>query len=179
MNTLRLSYLGVLTALAVALNAMESFVPSPLPWVRLGLANLLTIVAIFTCGWKEGYLVTVLRVVIGALLFGGFLGPAFLLSLGGGVAGTTVMVLMAPGAWRFYTPLAVSAAGAFAHGLAQVLILRAVLVGTPEVFYLLPWVLVPALLSGILTGLLAAYILMKKGRYLEILGGGGWREAGR
>ena len=177
MKTLKLSYLGVLIALAVSLNVLESLIPTPLPWVRLGLANLLALIAIVTCGWREGYVVTFLRVVIGGLLLGGFLSPAFLLSLAGGVAGTTVMVLMAPGAWRFYSPLAVSVAGAFAHGLTQVLVLRVVLVRTAEVFYLLPWVLVPAVLSGIVTGLLANFILLKKGRYLEILGDkGAWRE---
>ncbi len=173
MRVLKLSYLGVLIALAVSLNLLESFLPSPLPWVRIGLANLLTLIAILTCGWREGYLVTLFRVLIASLLFGGFLSPSFILSIGGGIAATTVMVLMAPGAWRLYSPLAMSVAGAFTHGFTQILVLRVVLVRTDEVFFLLPWVLVPAILSGIVTGLLANFILLKKGYHFEILGGKG------
>lgn len=178
MKTIKLSSLAVLVSLAVALNALESLVPSPLPWVRLGLANLLTLLAILTWGWKEGYTVTILRVLISALLFGGFLGPSFLLSLGGGIAATTAMIVMAPGTWRMFSPIAVSVAGAFTHGLAQILILRGILVRTDEVFYLLPWVLIPALLSGVLTGMAAAFILLRRGYVFQVLGGRG-TPAGR
>lgn len=170
MNVRKTAYLGVLVALAVALNVLESFIPSPFPWVRLGLANLLALLAIFTCGWREGFTVTVLRVLVASLLLGGFLSPSFLLSMGGGLTGTAVMSLLAPGAWRYYSPLAVSVAGAFGHSFAQIMILRLVLVRTWEVLYLLPWVLFPAVLSGVVTGLLANYILLRRGRYLEILG---------
>ena len=171
MRALKLSYLGILIALAVALNLLESFIPSPLPWVRIGLANLLTLIAILTCGWREGYLVTLFRVLIASLLFGGFLSPSFLLSISGAIAATTVMALMAPGAWRLYSPLAMSVSGAFTHGFTQLLVLRIILVRTDEVFLLLPWVLFPAVLSGILTGLLANFILLKKGHHFEMLGG--------
>ena len=171
MRTLRIAGLAVFVALAVALSALESLVPSPLPWVRLGLANMLTLLAILSWGWREGYTVTLFRILVSALLFGSFMGPSFLLSIGGGLAATTVMALMAPGTWRIFSPIAVSVAGAFVHGLTQVLILRTVLVRTDEVFYLLPWVLLPAVLSGVLTGAAASYILLNRGHALEMLGG--------
>ena len=78
MKSRKISYLGVLVALAVSLNVLESLIPMPLPWVRLGLANLLALVAILTSGWREGFLVTILRILISSLLFGGFLSPSFL-----------------------------------------------------------------------------------------------------
>jgi heptaprenyl diphosphate synthase len=174
MNARRSAYLGVLVAMAVALNVLERSLPSPLPWVRLGLANLLTLIAILTVGWRAGFVVTLLRVVIASLLFGGFFGPSFMLSLGGGLTATAVMSLMSRWVWVFYSPLAVSVAGAFAHGFAQVLVLRVVLVRTWEILYLLPWVLLPAVLSGVATGLLANLILLRRGKYLRFLG----REAG-
>jgi heptaprenyl diphosphate synthase len=170
----RTALLGILVALAVALNLVERSIPSPVPWVRLGLANLLALVAILSCGAAAGFAVTLLRVLVAGLFFGGFLGPGFLLSLGGGLASTAVMALLAPGAWRVYSPLGISVAGAFTHAAAQVLVLRLVLVRTWEVLYLLPWVLVPSLLTGLLTGLLANYILLRRGWYLrEICGGAG------
>ncbi len=171
MNTRRGAYLGALAALAVALNVLEALLPTPLPWVRLGLANLLTLIAILTCGWRAGFAVTVTRILIVSLLFGGLLGPSFFLSLGGGLAATAVMAALAPGAWRLYSPLAVSVAGAAAHASAQVLVLAVVLVRTWEVFYLLPWVFLPSLASGTVTGLLANYVLLRRGEYLRFLAG--------
>ena len=170
-NILRAAILGLFVALAVALNLLESLFPSPLPWIRLGLANLLTLLAILTLGWKEGFAVTVLRVLLASLLFGGILSPSFLLSLGGGLAGTAMMALMARGVWRLWSPLGMSVAGAFAHGLAQVLVLRLVLVRTWEVFYLLPWVLLPAVAAGTATGLLANLLLVRRREYFESLAG--------
>ena len=161
MNARRVSFLGVLLALALALHLLESQIPSPLPWVRPGLANLMTLVAILTLGWRAGLLVTVLRVCIGSLLLGGFLGPTFLLSLAGGLASVAAMALMARGAWRLWSPLAVSATGALAHGAAQVLVLTALLLRAADLPRLLPWVLVPSLVAGIATGLLANLVLLR------------------
>jgi heptaprenyl diphosphate synthase len=161
MNIRRVSFLGVLVALALALHLVESQLPSPVPWVRPGLANLMTLIALLTIGWRAGLLVMLLRVVIGALLLGGFLSPAFVLSLSGGLASTLVMALMARGAWRLWSPLAVSAAGAAAHGGAQVLALTWLLLRSGDLAWLLPWVLVPSLISGIATGLLANLVLLR------------------
>lgn len=161
MNTRRVSFLGVLVALALALHLLEAQIPSPLPWVRPGLANLMTLIALLTYGWRAGLSVMLLRVVIGSLLLGGFLSPAFALSLAGGLASTLVMAVMARGAWRLWTPIAMSAAGAVAHGGAQVLVVTAVLLRTGDLPWLLPLVLVPSLISGIATGVLANLVLLR------------------
>ncbi len=161
MNTRRASFLGVLVALALSLHLLEAQIPSPLPWIRPGLANLLTLIALLTVGWRAGLLVMLLRVGIGSLLLGGFLSPAFVLSLSGGLASTLVMALMARGVWRLWSPLAVSAAGAVAHGGAQVLALAGLLLRSGDLAWLLPWVLVPSLVSGVATGLLANLVLLR------------------
>lgn len=161
MNIRRVAFLGVLVALALALHLLEAQIPSPLPWVRPGLANVMTLIALLTCGWRAGLLVMLLRVVIGALLLGGFLSPAFALSLAGGLAGALVMAVMAPGAWRIWSPIAMSAGGAVAHGGAQVFVLAALLLRTGDLPWLLPWVLVPSLLSGVATGVLANLVLLR------------------
>jgi heptaprenyl diphosphate synthase len=161
MNVRRTSFLGVLVALALALHLLESQIPSPLPWVRPGLANLMTLIAVLVVGWRAGLLVAVLRVGIGSLLLGGFLGPAFTLSLAGAVASTLVMALMARGAWRLWSPLAVSAAGAVAHGAAQLLVLTTFLLRSGDLPWLLPWVLAPSLVAGVATGLLANLVLLR------------------
>ena len=171
MNTRRVSLLGVLVALALALHVIEAQIPSPLPWVRPGLANLMTLVALLSLGWRAAMLVTLLRVVIGSLLVGSFLGPGFLLSFAGGVASTAAMALLAPGAWRLWSPLAVSAAGAVAHGGAQLLALKALqLLPAADLSWLAPLVLVPALVAGLVTGLLGNIVLLRSQGYLRTVG---------
>jgi len=71
------------------------------------------------------------------------------------------MALMARGAWRLWSPLAMSATGAFAHGGAQVLVLSAMLLRAGDLPWLLPWVLAPSLVSGIATGVLANLVLLR------------------
>ena len=161
MNTRRVAFLGVLVALALALHLLESQIPLPLPWVRPGLANLMTLIALLTCGWRAGLLVTLLRILVGSLLLGGFLSPAFALSLAGGLASTLVMAVMARGVWRLWSPLAMSATGAVAHGGAQVLLLAALLLRVGDLPRLLPWVLAPSLVFGIATGALANIVLLR------------------
>lgn len=171
MNTRRVSLLGVLVALALALHVIEAQIPSPLPWVRPGLANLMTLVALLALGWRAALLVTLLRVVIGSLLVGSFMGPGFLLSFAGGVASTAAMALMAPGAWRLWSPLAVSAAGAVVHGVAQLLALKVLqLLPSGDLSWLVPLVLVPALIAGLFTGLLGNVVLLRWQAYLRSVG---------
>jgi len=167
MNIRRVSFLGVLVALALALHLLEAQIPSPLPWVRPGLANLMTLIALLTSGWQAGLLVMLLRVVIGALLLGGFLSPAFALSLAGGLASTLAMALMARGTWRLWSPLAISATGAFAHGGAQILVLSALLLRSEDLMWLLLLVLGPSLVSGIVTGVLANLVLLRWHAYFR------------
>lgn len=168
-NVRRVPFLGVLVALALALHVLEAQIPSPLPWVRPGLANLMTLVALLIFGWRAGLQVMLLRVCLGALLLGGFLSPAFALSLAGGLASTLVMALLARGAWRLWSPLAVSAAGAVAHGAAQVFVLTGVLLHSGDLPWLLPLVLVPSLISGIATGLLANLVLLRWQGYFRAI----------
>lgn len=169
-DTRRAAFLGVLVALALALHLLEAQIPSPLPWVRPGLANLMTLIALLHLGWRSGLLVMALRVGIGSLLLGGFLSPAFALSLAGGLASTLVMALMARGVWRLWSPLAMSAAGAVAHGGAQVLVLTQLFLHAGDISWFLPWVLAPSLVSGIATGLLANLVLLRWQGYFRAVG---------
>lgn len=167
MNVRRATFLGMLVALAVALHLVEAQIPTPLPWVRPGLANLMTLIALLVLGVRAALAVAVLRACIGSLLLGGFLGPAFLLGLGGALAGTVVMAAMAPGAWKLWSPIAVSAAGAFAHGCAQVAIAAVLLLRVEDLLWLLPWVLFPGLLAGVATGALANLVLLRWQGYVQ------------
>lgn len=109
--------LAMMVALAVALNLLEGSLPNPFPWVRLGLANAITLLVLVSWGFREALAVSVARVVLASLVSGGLMGPAFLLALGGGLAGTVVMGLML--ATGLFSVVGLSVGGSFAHTLTQ------------------------------------------------------------
>ena len=74
--------IAIMVALGVILHRLEAHLPLPSPWIKLGLANLMTLVALVFLGFKEAVIVTFLRVVIGSILGGIFLGPTFFESNG-------------------------------------------------------------------------------------------------
>jgi len=169
-DTRRLARVGLLVALAGALQALESLVPSPVPWFRLGLANAFVVVALHAWGLRAGVGVALGKVLVGGLLAGRLLSPAFFLSLAGTSAAVAVMAV----AVRFLPFLGfvgVSALGAQCHALGQLLV-AGVLLRTGAVWSLAPLVGSLSVLTGVLTGL-AAHRL-----FLVLDGAGGDRAPG-
>jgi heptaprenyl diphosphate synthase len=83
--------MAIMVALGIILHRIETLLPLPSPWIKLGLANLITLVALAFLGFKEAVIVTFLRVVIGSILWGAFWGPTFFLSLVGGILAILIM----------------------------------------------------------------------------------------
>ena len=86
--------MAIMVALGVILHRLEALLPLPSPWIKLGLANLMTLVALVFLGFKESVIVTFLRVVLGPILDGTFLGPTFFLSLVGSIAAILIMGML-------------------------------------------------------------------------------------
>ena len=78
-------------ALGVILHRLEALLTLPTPRVKLGLANLMTLMALIYLGTPEAFIVTFLRVILGSIMAGTFLGPTFFLSLARGLTGTEIM----------------------------------------------------------------------------------------
>lgn len=158
---LYLTHMAVLITFAVVIHAVEAALPLPMPvpGVRLGLANIMTLLTLLLYGLRSGLLVAVLRTVLGSLITGTFLGVGFWLSLSGGVAACLAMGLAAVLYRRRYlSVLSVSVLGAAAHNLAQ-LGAAAALIASPALlrgYY--PLLLLLALPAGIFTGLAAFYL---------------------
>ena len=146
-------------AAAIALTIAEAAIPSPLPGVKPGLANIVILIVLARHGWREAVWVSLLRVVAGSLVIGQFLAPGFFLSLAGTAASLAVLVLAArlPRAW--FGPVSQSILAAFAHIAGQVLLARLWLVPHDGVFFLVPVFAASALLFGIVNGLVAAKFL--------------------
>lgn len=152
-------FLALFTTLAVALHTLEALWPSPAPWFRLGLANILTVVALFLFGGRAAWTVSLARVAIGALLLGRLFTPGFWLALGGAVTATAVMTALHRLAPRRLGPVGISALGAAGHALGQMAVAALVLIRHPGLWQLFPVLLLVAVVTGILTGWAAAVLL--------------------
>ncbi len=161
-DTRRLIILGLFVAIAGVLHAVEAWLPLPVPvpGVKLGLANIVSLVVIELYGWREALAVAAARVVLGSLLGGAFLGPAFALAFSGATASTLAMAY-AHFRWRPALSLVgVSVLGAAVHNLAQIGV-AALLVASAATFWYLPYLVLFALPTGLATGFTAAYFLAR------------------
>ncbi len=157
-NTKHLVQGAVLTSLALALSYMERFIPLqlliPLPGVKLGLANVVSLIALYFLGTKSAFAILVLRCFLGAVFGGGITGLLF--SLTGGLLSMTVMALCknAP----LLSVYGVSILGAAAHNVGQILAAM-VLMHSIYIGMYLPYLLAVAIFTGLATGAAGAGVL--------------------
>ena len=148
-----------LAALAITLHLIESVVPSPLPGVKPGIANIVTLYVLYRFDFATAAWVSLLRVVAGSLLLGNFLSPAFALSLSGALASLLMLRLGQSLPARWFGPVSLSVLAAFAHIAGQLLVVRLWLIPHAGVAYLVPVFAAAALLFGGVNGLIAAKLL--------------------
>ena len=157
-RTKRLTLCAVLVALAMALSYTERFIPLqmvvPLPGVKLGIANIVTLMSLYLMGPKAAFAILIPRCVLGAVFGGGITGLAF--SLIGGLLAMAVMSLSRKvPAFSIY---GVSILGAAAHNIGQILAAM-VLMNSYYIGAYLPYLLVVALFTGFATGAACAGVL--------------------
>ncbi len=148
-----------LTALAIAIHIAESVFPSPLPGVKPGLANVVTLTVLFLYGWSAAVWVSLLRVLVGSLLIGTFLTPTFILSLSGALASLAVLGLgtLLPG--RGLGPVGFALLAALAHMSGQFFAAYTLFIPHQGLFGLLPLLMTLAAAFGLLGGLIVQAVL--------------------
>lgn len=151
-----------LAALAIGLHLAEAIVPSPLPGVKPGIANIVTLYVLYRYDFATAAWVSLLRVVAGSLLLGNFLSPAFALSLGGALASLAMLASATHLPRRWFGPLSHSMLAAFAHIAGQLLVVRLWLIPHAGIAYLVPVFAAAALLFGVINGFAAAALLNLK-----------------
>lgn len=164
MSARKLTRLALLTAIALIIHTLEALVPPlvPIPGIKLGLANIVTLYTLYRLGPWEAVTVTLARVLLGSVFGGGV--SALIYSLAGSALSLAAMLPLKkiiPPKYMFLPGIL----GAAAHNLGQ--ILAAVTVTrTPGLFMYLPVLIFSGCIAGLFTGLAAgaAYIRLKKGK---------------
>ena len=150
----RVAVSAVLCALSLLFSYLETYIPMPIPGMKIGLANLIPLLLLPSLGAPTAACVSLLRIGLSALLFGSPV--SFLYSLAGGVVSFAVMALV----FRlgFFGLAGVSVLGGVSHNLGQIVVAILAL-GTHRVLVLLPWLLLSGAVAGLAVGLLGTYLL--------------------
>lgn len=149
--------IAYLTALAIVIHIAESALPSPLPGVKPGLANIITIAVLCRFGWKMAAWVSLLRALVGSLLIGTFLSPTFFLSFAGALA--AVAALAPANRLPGIGPIGLSVLASLAHMAAQFGVAYALFIPHPALLGLLPVLMTAALVLGLVNGRIAVSML--------------------
>ena len=157
----RIAILSLIVALGVVLHRLEVLIPLPSPWIKLGLANVMSLVTLIFFGLRDAVTVTLLRIMLGSIIGGTFLSPTFFLSLSGGVMSVFVM------SWVYFygkspfSLVGVSVCAAYTHTLTTVICVYFFWVQQEFIFKLLPVFFMFTLIAGILTGIIGNFIAKK------------------
>lgn len=157
-KTKRLSLMAMLTAVSLIIFVVEAQIPPvvPIPGVKLGLANIITLTAMVILGRREAGLILVCRIVLGSAFAGGFSG--FLFSIAGGALAYAVMCLLF-NAFRGKLIWVLSVFGAIGHNVGQ-LAVALVVTKTPQIaLYYGPALLAAGIITGVFTGFGAMFLI--------------------
>ena len=167
MRTRKLTQMALLSAIALTIFMVEAQIPSivPIPGVKLGLANIVTVCAVFAMGAKEGAAILFVRIFLGAVFSGNF-GTIFYSAAGGALA-----ILVTIGLRYVLTKNQIWVAGclgAVAHSIGQIIV-AIWIAGTPSLLIYLPVLIVSSLITGVFTGFCAQLLVMRGASLWKII----------
>jgi heptaprenyl diphosphate synthase len=162
LNKLEIERMAMLAACASVLQICESLIPHPLPGIRLGLANIITLIALTRLDFRAAMEIALFRTLISALILGTFLSPGFLLSFSGAICSTLVMAgifhLSNSRQKPVFSLVGLSLFGSVTHNLVQLGLVYLLFIRHPGLFWMLPWLGISAVIMGWLTGLTAIQV---------------------
>lgn len=151
----KVAFLGMFSTLALILGWLESLLPVVpfAPGVKIGLANLVSLLVLYRFGWKEAACVNMLRIGLSAVLFGNI--ALLLYSLAGAILSLITMCLLKK--TDKFSIVGISVAGAVMHNLGQIIV-AAFLMENGVILYYLPILAVSGVIAGVLVGLAGAFL---------------------
>ena len=156
MRNKKIATSALMIALAFILSFVESQIPSffPIPGIKLGLANIAVIFALYRLSIKDAIVVSLIRVVVVSTLFGTSLTLAY--SLSGAVLSLLIMVLLKKS--DRFSIVGVSVAGGISHNIGQI-IMAIILMHNSVISYYLPFLIISGIVTGVVIGLVSAKIV--------------------
>ena len=166
MKTKKLTLLALLSAIALTIFLVEAQIPAlvPIPGVKLGLANIVTVFTVFVLGPREGAAVLFVRIFLGAVFAGNF--STIFYSAAGGVCAIGVTILLRKILINKQLWVA-GCLGAVAHSIGQ-MAMAVLLTGTPSLAVYLPVMIAISIVTGLFTGLCAQF-LVNRGKLWRII----------
>ena len=158
MKTGKLTVMALTTALAMILSFIESQIPAfvAVPGVKVGLANIAVVFALYKLGWKEAVAVSLVRVVLVSMLFGSL--ASMFYSLAGAALSLIGMGLLKMSGK--FTEIVVSVAGGILHNIGQIA-MACLILETDVLRYYLPFLLLSGTVAGVVIGVISA-IMVKR-----------------
>ena len=149
---------GVLTAVALILSYIEVLIPfsAAVPGIKIGLANIAVIFALYKASTPAAWSVSCVRVFLVGLLFGNIMTLAY--SICGAVCSLLVMTVLKR--TKKFSSVGVSVGGGISHNIGQILC-AAVLLGTKQILYYLPMLLVSGTVAGVVIGIIAGLLVSR------------------
>ncbi len=150
------AFYGVFVALAFVFSYVEALFPVSIgiPGIKLGLANIVVLTALYAMGWKEAFAISCVRIVLAGFTFGSL--ASMLYSLAGGLLSWAVMVICKK--IKTFSMVGVSVAGGIFHNVGQIMMAMLVL-RTESLGYYLPVLLIAGTVTGLLIGILGGALL--------------------
>lgn len=154
-KTKKMVFLSLLVGMAVVIHIIEGQIPVLFPGVKLGLANIISLFALLVLGWKEAFVIVVLRTIISSIYGGGF--SVFLFSIVGGLLSNIVMIIL----YKFFKDgisiSSISVCGAIFHNIGQ-LFVAAVYIQDFKIYIYLPVLLISGVITGFFVGVSVKFL---------------------
>ena len=158
MKTKRIATMGLMVALAFILSYIEALLPLNIgiPGAKVGLANLVVMVTMFTLGERDAVIISLVRVILVGLTFGNM--SMMMYSLAGAALSLIAMILVKK--MGKFTASGISVIGGVFHNVGQIIVAVFVL-DTSSLFYYLPFLVIIGCVTGVIIGLLASLIIAR------------------
>lgn len=156
--------MGMLVALAFIFSYIESLIPITvgIPGIKLGLANMVIIVTLYTMGTGPAFVLSLVRIVLTGFTFGNL--AMMMYSLGGGMLSLLIMVIARK--MKLFSVTGVSVLGAVFHNIGQILV-AAIVVENSSLFYYLPVLLVSGVFFGVVIGMVGAILIKRLSGFIH------------
>ncbi len=157
MDNKKIAKIAMLLSISVVLALIESVIPifSSIPGIKLGLANIVIVYALYTLSFKDALYISILRVVLVAILRTGLFSITFFFSLVGSILSIITMYLVKQ---TKMSVVGVSVCGAISHSIGQIIV-AIIFLSNVDIIYYLPILLISSILTGIVIGLLAEKVI--------------------